>query len=59
MEVTVGDSKTIRLNLTADEWRTLRIRAAEEGVSVTAYATNVLREHLQRKRGARKPTESL
>jgi plasmid stability protein len=45
----VDDSKTIRLNLTADEWRTLRIRAAERGVSMAVYATEVLREELRRK----------
>lgn len=50
----VDDSKTIRLNLTADEWRTLRIRAAEHGVSMAVYATEVLRADLQRK-AARKP----
>lgn len=50
----VDDSKTIRLNLTADEWRQLRIRAAEHGVSMTAYATEVLRADLRRKRPKRK-----
>jgi plasmid stability protein len=50
----VDDSKTIRLNLTADEWRMLRIRAAEQGVSMAVYATEVLRADLKRK-PARKP----
>jgi plasmid stability protein len=54
MEMAISGSKTMRLNLTVDEWRALRVRAAIEGVSVTAYATSVLREHL-RKRGAKKP----
>jgi plasmid stability protein len=53
----VDDSKTIRLNLNPDEWRTLRIRAAERGVSMAVYATEVLREDLRRKpKPARKST---
>ena len=43
------DDKAIRLRLTAEEWRQLRIRAAEQGVSMTVYATEVLREDLRRK----------
>jgi len=53
----VDESKTIRLNLNPDEWRTLRIRAAERGVSMAVYATEVLREDLRRKpKPARKST---
>jgi plasmid stability protein len=54
MEMAVDDSKTIRLNLTTDEWRRLRIRAAEEGVSMTVYATEVIRADL-RKPKVKKP----
>ncbi len=45
---------TFRHNLTADEWRTLRVVAAERGVSVAAYVTEVLRRHLQQSRRPRK-----
>jgi plasmid stability protein len=49
--------KTLRVNLTADEWKALRIRAAEQGVSVAALATELIRSQLvpQRKRGVKKP----
>lgn len=51
-----GSSKTVRLNLTPDEWRALRVGAAEEGVSVAAYATTLIRAQLgpTPKRGAAK-----
>jgi plasmid stability protein len=49
--------KTLRVNLTADEWKALRIRAAEQGVSVAALATELIRAQLappQHKRGGKK-----
>jgi hypothetical protein len=49
------DSRAIRLNLTPEEWRQLRIRAAEQELSMTQLATVVIREYLQRKRGVKKP----
>ena len=47
------DDRAIRLKLSTEEWRQLRIRAAERGVSMTVYATEVVRADLhagQRKR---------
>ena len=49
-----GDSKTVRLSLTAEEWRALRVRAAEEDRSVSSYLSRLVRAQLspQPKRGA-------
>jgi hypothetical protein len=55
-ETMVSDSKTVRLNLTADEWRALRVRAAEAGISVAACATAMIRAGLARKTVVKKPS---
>lgn len=51
-----GNSKTVRLSLTAEEWRALRVRAAEEDRSVASYLSRLVRAHLspQLKRDAAK-----
>jgi hypothetical protein len=57
-----GDTRrTIRLALTDAEWRALEAAAAKEDRSLSYFVTRLVRAQLtpQRKRGTRKPTESL
>lgn len=48
------DDRAIRLKLSPEEWRLLRIRAAEQELSMTQLATAVIREYLQRKPKAKR-----
>lgn len=54
-------TRTARLNLTAEEWRSLGIRAAEQEKSVAAYLTEVVRQHLQataKSQGRKRPSQA-